>query len=88
MKDHEKDTDDIVETEEWLQQKFDHEKDTDDVVEEFSDMNKIQTNFEHEDDPDDIMPEYSDMEETNRGTAVQRINELSNQEKFYQFAQQ
>lgn len=60
LNDHRKDTEDIVENEEWVQAS-DHDNDSDDVVEEFSDTSNVQSNYEHEDDPDDVVEEFSDM---------------------------
>lgn len=53
-------------------------------------MANVQSNYEHENDDDDVVEEFSDMGQdapTARGSAVERINSISNQEKFYTFAQ-
>jgi len=77
LKDHTKDTDDVVEDDfDFVQHRFDHENDSDDVVEEFSDVNNVQSKYEHEGDDDDVVEEFSDMGEdapNARGSAIERI---------------
>ena len=83
LADHRRDTDDVVETMDFVQQKFDHENDSDDVVEEFSDMNSVQTRFEHENDTDDIMGEFNEEDEDRRHPlqGLAQIRTYNNQEK-------
>lgn len=82
MRDHNKDTDDIVDNEDYVQNRFDHEHDTDDVVEEFSDENKLQVAFDHENDSDDVVQEFSDMDQdgVTRGNALKSLSQVSAQE--------
>lgn len=66
---------------------FNHEHDTDDVVEEFSDDTNVQGRFDHEKDTDDVVEEFSDMvdEQQSRGSAVQKLSQISNQEKLAEY---